>query len=136
MDGPSLSGRERRLLEEIESGLRQDTRLDRKLSTMGARRPGRVRTAVRRTVHRIPAGVVLTALVMTAICLSVGVRTPTVAVLTALGVVWAASLAVAAAAAVLLRRRAGARRRDPLDRPDGPDRPEGRERRPWDKPEV
>lgn len=133
MDGPSLSGRERRLLEEIESGLRQDTRLDRKLSTMGAKGPGRVRTAVRRAVRRIPAGVVVTALVMTAICLSVGVRTPTVAVLTALGVVWAASVAVAAAAAVLLRRRAGTRRHDPFDRPDGP---KGRERRPWDKPEV
>ncbi|MGW2250866.1 DUF3040 domain-containing protein [Kitasatospora sp. NPDC001660] len=136
MDGPSLSGRERRLLEEIESELRQDTRLDRKLSAMGAKRPGRVRTSLRRAARRIPVGVVVTALVMTGICLSVGVRTPTVAVLAALGVVWSASLAVAVAAAVLLRRRAGARRRDPFDRPDGPDRPEGRQRRPWDQPEV
>ncbi|MFJ2581595.1 hypothetical protein [Kitasatospora aureofaciens] len=133
MDGPALSGRERRLLEEIESDLRQDTRLDRKLSTMGAKRPGRVGAALRGAVRRVPAGVLLTALVMTAICLSVGVRTPTVAVLTALGVVWAASVTVAVAATLLLRRRAAARHSDPLDRPD---RPEGRERRPWDQPEV
>ncbi|WP_153471137.1 hypothetical protein [Streptomyces kaniharaensis] len=130
MDGPALSGWERRLLEEIESDLRQDTRLDRKLSTMGAKRPGRVGTALRGVARRVPGGVVLTALVMTAICLSVGLRTPTVAVAIALSVVWAASVTVAAAATVLLRRRSGARHRDPLERP------EGRERRPWDQPEL
>ncbi|MFF1799488.1 DUF3040 domain-containing protein, partial [Kitasatospora sp. NPDC058263] len=80
MDGPALSGRERRLLEEIESDLRQDARLNRRLSTMGVKQPGRVRGGLSRLWHRLPAGVVMTALVMSAICLSIGVRTPTVPV--------------------------------------------------------
>ncbi|MGW3040293.1 hypothetical protein ACWC9T_09635 [Kitasatospora sp. NPDC001159] len=135
MDGPALSGRERRLLEEIESDLRQDTRLDRKLSTMGAKRPSRVLGALRSAGHRVSAAVVLTALVMTAICLSIGVRTPTTAVLTALGVVWAASVAAAVATSELLRRRHGTRRPESVF-PDRPDREERRERRPWDRPEA
>ncbi|SOB79242.1 DUF3040 domain-containing protein [Streptomyces sp. 1331.2] len=135
MDGPALSGWERRLLEEIESDLRQDTRLDRKLSTMGAKRPGRVRGALRAVGRRISAGVALTALVMTAICLGVGVRTPTTAVLTALGVVWAASVAAAVAASELLRRRSAAREgRSGTVRPE--ESRERRERRPWDRPEA
>ncbi|MER7667093.1 DUF3040 domain-containing protein [Kitasatospora sp. NPDC096128] len=154
MDGPALSGRERRLLEEIESDLRQDTRLDRKLSTMGAKRPSRFRGALRGAGRRIPAGVLVTALVMTAICAGIGVRTPAVAVLTALGVVWAASVAASVAATVLLRRRRGAsrgdgvadgagpdrsdgrERRERRDRRDRGERREGRERRPWDRPEA
>ncbi|MET8628002.1 hypothetical protein ABZW30_30395 [Kitasatospora sp. NPDC004669] len=135
MDGPALSGWERRLLEEIESDLRQDARLDRKLSTMGAKRPSRVLGTLRSAGHRVSAAVVLTALVMTAICLSIGVRTPTTAVLTALGVVWAASVAAAVATSELLRRRRGTRRAESVD-PDRPDREEGRERRPWDRPEA
>ncbi|MER6301662.1 hypothetical protein ABT247_19165 [Kitasatospora sp. NPDC001539] len=132
MDGPALSGWERRLLEEIESDLRRDARLDRKLSTMGAKRPSRVLGAVRGVGRRITAGVVLTAVVMTAFCLSIGVRTPTTAVLVALGVVWTASVAAAVAASELLRRRRGTRGADPLD----PDRAQRRERRPWDRPEA
>ncbi|MFF2145595.1 hypothetical protein [Kitasatospora sp. NPDC058190] len=136
MDGPALSGWERRLLEEIESDLRQDTRLDRKLSTMGAKRPSRVLGALRSAGRRISAGVVLTALVMTAICLSIGVRTPTTAVLIALGVVWTASVAAAVATAELLRRRRrGASGAEPVD-PDREERRERRERRPWDRPEA
>ncbi|MFJ3216435.1 hypothetical protein ACIPLC_10995 [Kitasatospora sp. NPDC086801] len=140
MDGPALSGWERRLLEEIESDLRQDTRLDRKLSTMGAKPPSRVRRVLRGVGRRLSAGVVLTALVMSAICLSIGVRTPTTAVLTALGVVWAASVVAAIATSALLRRRAG--RGEGRDRDGGqrraepPDRDERRERRPWDQPEA
>ncbi|MBO1419429.1 DUF3040 domain-containing protein [Streptomyces sp. FH025] len=135
MDGPALSGWERRLLEEIESDLRQDARLDRKLSTMGAKPPSRARRALRSVGRRITAGVVLTALVMTAFCLSIGARTPTTAVLTALGVVWAASVAAAVAASELLRRRS-ARRADLPDGAERPDHREGRERRPWDQPEA
>ncbi|MEV7778347.1 hypothetical protein [Kitasatospora sp. NPDC088351] len=140
MDGPALSGRERRLLEEIECDLRQDTRLDRRLSTMGAKQSGRFRGVLHGAPHRVPPAVLLTALVMSAICLSIGVRTPTVPVLTALGVVWAASVAVAAAAAVLLRRRTASRDRredDAYGRSAGPgERPEPPERRPWDQPEA
>ncbi|MGA5820078.1 hypothetical protein ACPC54_19700 [Kitasatospora sp. NPDC094028] len=148
MDGPALSGWERRLLAEIESDLRQDTRLDRKLSTMGAKRPSRIVGALcgvgRSVGRRLTAGVVLTALVMTAICLSIGVRTPTTAVLAALGVVWAASVAAAVAASALLRRRAGRRPaapeseegREQRERGEQGERKEGRERRPWDRPEA
>ncbi|MET8542877.1 DUF3040 domain-containing protein [Kitasatospora sp. NPDC004799] len=137
MDGPALSGWERRLLEEIESDLRQDTRLDRKLSTMGARPPGRGRRVLRGIGRRISAGVVLTALVMTAICLGVGVRTPATAVLVALGVVWVATVAAAAATAELLRRRrAGRGGTEPVDPAEARERRERRERRPWDRPEA
>ncbi|MEU6972144.1 hypothetical protein AB0A71_31365 [Kitasatospora aureofaciens] len=131
MDGPALSGWERRLLEEIESDLRQDTRLDRKLSTMGAKPPNRVLRALHAAGRRISAGVLLTVLVMTSICLSIGMRTPTTAVLVALGVVWSASVAASVAATELLRRRRGAGRAEP----DGPAGEERRERRPWDRPE-
>lgn len=137
MDGPALSGWERRLLEEIESDLRQDTRLDRKLSTMGAKAPGRVRRACRGVGRRISAGVVLTALMMTAICLGVGVRTPAAAVLVALGVVWVATVAAAVAASELLRRRREARGGvEPVDPEEFRERRERRERRPWDRPEA
>ncbi|MFE4976533.1 DUF3040 domain-containing protein [Kitasatospora sp. NPDC056651] len=140
MDGPALSGRERRLLEEIESGLRQDTRLDRKLSTMGAGPPGRVRRVLRAVGRRLSAGVVLTALVMTAVCLGVGVRTPATSVLVALGVVWAATMAAAVATSELLRRRGAAHggHPEPVDPAEPPlrDRRERRERRPWDRPEA
>ncbi|WP_158834867.1 DUF3040 domain-containing protein [Streptomyces sp. NRRL S-350] len=135
MDGPALSGWERRLLEEIESDLRQDTRLDRKLSTMGAKRPGRVRGVLRAVGRRLSTGVVVTALVMTAICLGVGARTPTTAVLTALGVVWAASVAAAVATAELLRRRGTSRERRARTAPPEEQR-ERRDRRPWDRPEA
>ncbi|MEV7186144.1 hypothetical protein [Kitasatospora sp. NPDC093102] len=134
MDGPALSGWERRLLEEIESDLRQDTRLDRKLSTMGAKPPSRVRGVLRGLGRRISAGVVLTVLVMTAICLGVGVRTPVTAVLVALGVVWVATVAAAIAASELLRRRRTARGR--TDAADPAETRERRERRPWDRPEA
>ncbi|MFJ6618800.1 hypothetical protein ACIQOW_14640 [Kitasatospora sp. NPDC091335] len=137
MDGPALSGWERRLLEEIESDLRQDTRLDRKLSTMGEKPPSRFRGVLRGIGRRISTGVVLTALVMTVICLGVGVRTPTTAVLVALGVVWTATVAAAVATAELLRRRSAARRRvEPADPEDLGERRERRERRPWDRPEA
>ncbi|MEV7598397.1 hypothetical protein AB0O91_13565 [Kitasatospora sp. NPDC089797] len=144
MDGPALSGWERRLLEEIESDLRQDTRLDRKLSTMGAAPPNRFRDALRGVRRRVSTGVVLTVLVMTSLCVGIGVRTPATAVLTALGVVWAATVAASVAATVLLRRRRGARGAggvdpDPGGRPERRERREpgeGRERRPWDRPEA
>ncbi|MER7753216.1 hypothetical protein [Kitasatospora sp. NPDC097643] len=142
MDGPALSGWERRLLEEIESDLRQDTRLDRKLSTMGAKPPSRVRGVLHAAGRRMSAGVLLTALVMSVICISIGVRTPTTAVLTALGVVWAASVAAAAAATVLLRRRTARRDRGepgaapPAEPDERRERRDRRERRPWDQPEA
>ncbi|WP_316525809.1 DUF3040 domain-containing protein [Kitasatospora brasiliensis] len=142
MDGPALSGRERRLLEEIESDLRQDTRLDRKLSTMGAKPPGKVRSVLRAVGKRLSAGVVVTALVMTAICLGVGVRTPVTSVLVALGVVWAATVAAAVATSELLRRRGAAHggHPEPVDPTETRDRDqerrERRERRPWDRPEA
>ncbi|MEU6233948.1 hypothetical protein [Kitasatospora sp. NPDC047058] len=143
MDGPALSGRERRLLEEIESDLRQDTRLDRRLSTMGAKQPSRFRTGLRRVGEKLPPGVLMTALVMSVICLSVGVRTPTTPVLVAVALVWALSVAAAVGAAALLRRRRPGRSAelgeiDLLggdDRTRRPRRDRG-ERRPWDQPEA
>ncbi|WP_406194323.1 DUF3040 domain-containing protein [Kitasatospora sp. NBC_01560] len=148
MDGPALSGRERRLLEEIESELRQDARLDRRLSTMGAKPPSRLRKVPRRLARKTPPGVLMTALVMSAICLSIGVRAPTTAALVTVALVWALSVAVSVGVAVLLRRRRPAR----PDAWDGPDHPgagrpprEGRERGPrgehgeprgWDRPEA
>ncbi|MFF2545662.1 hypothetical protein ACFVUY_24225 [Kitasatospora sp. NPDC058063] len=137
MDGPALSGWERRLLEEIESDLRQDARLDRKLSTMGAKAPSRVRRVLRGVGRRVTAGVTLTALVMTAICFGVGARTPATAVLVALGVVWAATVGAAVAASELLRRRREARSGvAPADPTEFRERRERRERRPWDRPEA
>ncbi|WP_395292810.1 hypothetical protein ACF9IK_03785 [Kitasatospora hibisci] len=166
MDGPALSGRERRLLEEIECDLRQDTKLDRRLSTMGAKQPSRVRTVLQGAARKVPPGVLMTALVMSAICLSIGVRAPTTAAVVTVAVVWAASVGIAFGVAVVLRRRrpgaeggsAGGGRTDGdradgtgrtgggwwtrLDRRDGRDRGDGRdrqdppERRPWDRPEA
>lgn len=91
----------------------------------------------------------MTALVMSAICLSIGVRTPTAPVLTAVALVWAASVGIAVAVAVLLRRRRpgrlldaegtdllGGGGRDWGERGDRPDRGEHGERRPWDQPEA
>ncbi|MFF2046011.1 hypothetical protein ACFVVX_36875 [Kitasatospora sp. NPDC058170] len=126
MDGPALSGRERRLLDEIEGDLRQDARLDRRLSTMGAKRPSRFRGTLRGLARRIPSGVVMTALVLSAICLSIGVRTPTAPVLTALALVWAFGVAVSVGVVVLLRRR----------RTGGHERGGPGEHRPWDHPEA
>ncbi|MFG3055339.1 hypothetical protein ACGFZP_30930 [Kitasatospora sp. NPDC048239] len=126
MDGPALSGRERRLLEEIEGDLRQDARLDRRLSTMGAKRPSRFRRTLRGLARRIPSGVVMTALVLAAICLSIGVRTPTVPVLTAIALVWALGVAVSVGVIVLLRRR----------RTGEGGRGRSGENRPWDHPEA
>ncbi|MEE1825675.1 DUF3040 domain-containing protein [Streptomyces sp. BE20] len=105
MDGPALSGRERRLLEEIEDDLRQDSRLDRRLSTMGAKRPSRGRRAVRGLARRVPTGVAMTGLVMSAVCLSIAVRKPTAAVLIGVAVLWAGSVALAAGIAALLHHQ-------------------------------
>ncbi|MBP0451637.1 DUF3040 domain-containing protein [Kitasatospora sp. RG8] len=149
MDGPGLSGRERRLLEEIESDLRQDTRLDRRLSTMGAKQPGRIRLLQRRVAQKVPPGALMTALVMGAICLSIGARTPTAPVLVAVALVWAVSVGVAVGVAALLRRRRpghlsdadgtdllGGEGRDRGERGGRRERGEHGERRPWDQPEA
>ncbi|MFB6889565.1 hypothetical protein ACFCX4_09660 [Kitasatospora sp. NPDC056327] len=160
MDGPALSGRERRLLAEIEGDLRRDTRLDRRLSTMGARPRNRLADALRGLGRRVPSGVLMTALVMSAVCLSIAVRKPTAAVAVASAVIWVGSVALASAVAALLRRRRR-RRGEPVDglpddghrehrggwwqgeptdggggREQARDRQERRERRPWDHPEA
>ncbi|MFE7190164.1 hypothetical protein [Kitasatospora sp. NPDC057541] len=165
MDGPALSGRERRLLAEIEGELSRDTRLDRRLSTMGAKRPSRLGNALGGLGRRMPAGVLMTALVMSAVCLSVAVRKPTAAVAIASAAVWIGSVLMAAALSTVLRRRRRARVEEtaddlldggyrgprargwpgeptdggdrPGDHPEGRrDRQDGRERRPWDYPET
>ncbi|MGW6917738.1 DUF3040 domain-containing protein [Kitasatospora sp. NPDC054939] len=109
MDGPALSGRERRLLDEIECELRQDARLDRRLSTMGAKRPNRLWAALR----RLPPGMVMAVSALTAICLAVGARTPTPVVLTAVAAVWAVLVTLCVGVTVALRRR-----REPPHPPD------------------
>ncbi|WP_380281807.1 hypothetical protein [Kitasatospora purpeofusca] len=160
MDGPALSGRERRLLDEIEGELRRDTRLDRRLSTMGAKRSSRCGSTLRGLGRRVPVGVLMTALVMSAICLSVAVRKPTATVAIASAVVWIGSVALAAGLSALLRhhRRGRAETADdllddgfrepgPRIRPGEPpngggrreerrDRQDRRDRRPWDYPEM
>ncbi|MFF7454272.1 hypothetical protein [Kitasatospora sp. NPDC008115] len=160
MDGPALSGRERRLLAEIEGELRRDTRLDRRLSTMGAKRPSRLGSALCGLGRRVPVGVLMTALVMSAICLSVAVRKPSAVMAVATAAVWVGSVVLAAGVSALLRRhrrgRAGTADdlpaggyREPRSRgwpgepTDGGDDREGRrdgrdrrERRPWDYPEM
>ncbi|CAN3984904.1 hypothetical protein [Kitasatospora purpeofusca] len=119
MDGPALSGRERRLLAEIECDLSRDSRLDRRLSTMGAERPHRVRSALRGFGRRLPTGVLMTALVMAALCLSIAVRKPTAVVAIATAAVWVGSVMIAAGLSVVLRRH----RRHRVDPADGsPDR--------------
>ncbi len=130
MDGPALSGRERRLLDEIECDLRRDTRLDRRLSTMGAERPRRFAKALRRLGGRLPTGVLMTALVMAAICLSIAVRKPTTVVAIATAAVWVGSVALAAGLSTLLRRHRR-HRVDPVDGlPDGGYREPGARRHP------
>ncbi|MFF7592973.1 hypothetical protein ACFZCK_36425 [Kitasatospora purpeofusca] len=128
MDGPALSGRERRLLAEIECDLSRDTRLDRRLSTMGAQRPHRVGSALRGLGRRLPTGVLMTALVMAALCLSIAVRKPTAVVAIATGAVWVGSVMIAAGLSVVLRRH----RRHRVDPADGlPDRGDRWGRGPW-----
>ncbi|MFC5667716.1 DUF3040 domain-containing protein [Kitasatospora misakiensis] len=131
MDGPALSGRERRLLDEIECDLRRDTRLDRRLSTMGAaERPRRLWNALRGLGHRLPTGVLMTALVMAAICLSIAVRRPTTVVAIATAAVWVGSVALAAGLSALLRRHRR-HRAEPVDGlPDGGYREPGARRHP------
>ncbi|MER7708601.1 hypothetical protein ABTX81_37695 [Kitasatospora sp. NPDC097605] len=160
MDGPALSGRERRLLAEIEGELRRDTRLDQRLSTMGAKRPNRLARVLCGLGRLVPGGVLMTALVMSAICLSVAVRKPTVTMAIATAVVWVGSIALAAGVSAVLRRRRRGRvetaddlldggYREPRTRgwPGEPtdgggpgeerrDRQDRRERRPWDHPEM
>ncbi|MFB7471462.1 hypothetical protein [Kitasatospora sp. NPDC056184] len=160
MDGPALSGRERRLLDEIEGELRRDTGLDRRLSSMGAKRSSRFGSAMRDAGRRMPVGVLMTALVMSAVCLSVAVRKPTATVAIASAVVWVGSVALAAGLSALLRHHRRGREEtvdDLLDdgyreprrrgRPGEPpgsggrreerrDRQDRRDRRPWDYPEM
>lgn len=104
MDGPALSGRERRLLDEIEGDLRQDARLERQLSTMEVRPPNRLLSLLR----RVPPGLVLVVSATTAICMSIGARTPTPVVLTAVAAVWAVTVAVSVGVTVALQRRRAA----------------------------
>ncbi|MFJ8430840.1 hypothetical protein ACIQ9P_06025 [Kitasatospora sp. NPDC094019] len=125
MDGPALSGRERRLLAEIECDLRRDTRLDRRLSTMGAEHPRRFGSALRGFGRRLPTGVLMTALVMAALCLSIAVRKPTAVVAIATAAVWVGSVMIAAGLSVVLRRH----RRHRVDPADGP--PDGGGRGMW-----
>ncbi|MCX4689750.1 hypothetical protein [Kitasatospora purpeofusca] len=128
MDGPALSGRERRLLAEIECDLSRDSRLDRRLSTMGAERPHRVGSALRGFGRRLPTGVLMTALVMAALCLSIAVRKPTAVVAIATAAVWVGSVMIAAGLSVVLRRH----RRHRVDPADGsPDRGDRWGRGPW-----
>ncbi|BFV60199.1 hypothetical protein KCMC57_up53030 [Kitasatospora sp. CMC57] len=93
MDGPALSWRERKILQEIEADLAADARLARELSSM---RRGRLRwpDALLWAVARVPAPV-LTALVALSVALvMVGAHLGTPAALGAMAVVVAATLSV------------------------------------------
>ncbi|MEU9130548.1 DUF3040 domain-containing protein [Kitasatospora sp. NPDC048540] len=99
MDGSSMSGQERQILQSIEEHLRSDTRLDRRLSTMTPAWTVRARTAL----LAVRATTVVMLLMGAALCLAAAVREPTAAVLVVLGLAWAAALT--ALAGLIGRRR-------------------------------
>ncbi|MFD8702772.1 hypothetical protein ACFV1W_09170 [Kitasatospora sp. NPDC059648] len=103
MDGPGLSGRELRILTEIENHLRADRHLDRALRTMG-HGPRRLAGWALRKVARIPVFVfsVLGGLSAALLLISVTAHSP--AALTGFSLVWASSIALGAARVVAHRR--------------------------------
>ncbi|WP_457032486.1 DUF3040 domain-containing protein [Kitasatospora sp. P5_F3] len=107
MDGPALSWHERRILEEIETGLAEDGRLARELSSM---RRGRLRWPYRllRAAARVPASVVTVSVAVSLALLVVGAQLRTVQALVPVGLVLVATLFLLLARPL---RRLAARRR-------------------------
>jgi hypothetical protein len=91
MDGPTLSGREKRILEEIENDLRADGRLDRELSTMRPAGPARVGRILLAIGHvPLTAVALLTALSIALVPVGATVRSAQTLLL--FGVIWALTL--------------------------------------------
>ncbi|MBV2155385.1 hypothetical protein [Kitasatospora sp. SUK 42] len=88
MDGPGLSGRELRILAEIEDGLRADGRLDRALRTM-RRGPRPAPGGVLRAAARVPPAAFAVLLALSAGLLVVSADAHTPAVLAVFALVWA-----------------------------------------------
>ncbi|MFI9361430.1 hypothetical protein ACIG5E_10240 [Kitasatospora sp. NPDC053057] len=103
MDGPGLSGRELRILTEIENQLRVDRHLDRALRTM-RHGPRWLAGWVLRAVARVPVFVfsLLGALSATLVLISATAHSP--AALTGFSLVWASSIALGTARVVAHRR--------------------------------
>ncbi|MFJ9844824.1 hypothetical protein ACIRYZ_31120 [Kitasatospora sp. NPDC101155] len=103
MDGPGLSGRELRILAEIEAGLRVDHRPERALRGM-RHGPRWVVGRVLRWAARVPVFVfpVLAALSTTLLLVSATVYSA--AVIAGFSVVWGLSIALGAARLVAHRR--------------------------------
>lgn len=113
MDGPTLSGWEKRILTEIENDLRADERLDRELSTMrpaGLPRVGDVLAGL----ARIPFAVVALLAAVSAALVPVGVWTGSPQILVIFALVWMPSLGLLLARVgngLVVRRRAKRDRR-------------------------
>ncbi|MET9181095.1 hypothetical protein ABZX88_23140 [Kitasatospora aureofaciens] len=103
MDGPGLSGRELRILTEIENHLRVDRRLDRALRSM-RHGPRWLAGWILRKVARVPVLVfsVLGGLCATLLLISVTAHSP--AALTGFSLVWASSIVLGTARVVAHRR--------------------------------
>jgi hypothetical protein len=118
MDGPTLSGWEKRILTEIESDLRADQRLDHELSTM--RRAGwhRVDDVLAGIAH-VPLAVVALLATVSAALVPIGLRVGSAHLLLLFALVWVPSLALLLVRAGhgLIARRQAKRARTSAGRP-------------------
>ncbi|MFH9347684.1 hypothetical protein [Kitasatospora sp. NPDC017646] len=103
MDGPGLSGRELRILTEIENQLRVDRRMDRALRTM-RRGPRWLAGRMLRAAARVPAFVFSALGALSAALLLVSVTAHSPAVLAGSSLVWAGSITLGTARVVAHRR--------------------------------
>ncbi|MFJ9770885.1 hypothetical protein ACIRVF_06550 [Kitasatospora sp. NPDC101157] len=103
MDGPGLSGRELRILTEIENHLQADRHLDRALRTM-RHGPRWLAGRLLRTVARMPVFVFSVLGGLCAALLVISATAHSAAVLTGFSLVWASSVALGAARVVAHRR--------------------------------
>ncbi|MBO1414449.1 hypothetical protein [Streptomyces sp. FH025] len=103
MDGPGLSGRELRILAEIEEGLRTDGQLDRALRTM-RRGPVPALGGPLRAAARVPLAAFAMLLALSAGLLVVSADAHAPAVLAAFALVWAPTAFLVLARLVTHRR--------------------------------
>ncbi|WP_267244750.1 DUF3040 domain-containing protein [Streptomyces sp. PR69] len=119
MDGTGFTDHERRILDEIENGLRQDALLDRKLRTM--RRTPAPLTQLWSTLHRRPlavAGWTLAAVSLVLLVLAVLTSAP--ALIWAFAAAYTLTLVCALRGVIVWSRRFSARAR--ARREGAPDR--------------
>jgi hypothetical protein len=107
MDGPTLSGREKRILEEIENDLRADGKLDRELSTMRPAGPARV-VRILLAIDHVPFTAVALLTALSIALVPVGTTVRSAQTLLLFGAIWALTLVLLLAR---VSRRLVARRR-------------------------